>query len=99
MSTTEEDVSMTEVSAQQHKKTPEPGASAEAPVDLVVRGMYRGELSPSQRELVAAGFAIAKGPLIVPRLALVENLDDPRERGLGHLDCVIGGPHPDLSAA
>ena len=57
---------MTDVSAKQQHHAPELGDSAEALVDLVVRGMYRGELSAAQHELVAAGFALAKGPLIMP---------------------------------
>jgi hypothetical protein len=56
---------MTDVSAQQ--KTPTLNNSAqEALVDLVVRGMYRGEVSAAQQELVEAGYAMAKGPLIMP---------------------------------
>ena len=62
----EEYVSMTDVSDKQQHRAPELGDSAEALVDLVVRGMYRGELSSAQHELVAAGFALAKGPLIMP---------------------------------
>jgi hypothetical protein len=57
---------MTDVSAKQPQQVPELGDSAGALVDLVVRGMYRGEISVAQHELIAAGFALAKGPLIMP---------------------------------
>lgn len=57
---------MTDVSAQQQQQAPALGDTQQALVDLVVRGMCRGELSPAQHELIAAGFALAKGPLLMP---------------------------------
>ncbi|MFP5372843.1 MAG: hypothetical protein ACLGI3_19155, partial [Actinomycetes bacterium] len=35
-------------------------------VDLVIRGMHRGEVSAAQQELVDAGLAMVKGPLVMP---------------------------------
>lgn len=34
--------------------------------ELAVRGMQRGEVSPAQQQLVEAGLAMAKGPLLMP---------------------------------
>jgi hypothetical protein len=41
-------------------------ATRDALVQLVVRGMQRGALSPEQQALVDQGLAMAKGPLIMP---------------------------------
>jgi len=38
----------------------------QALIDLAVGGMHRGALSPALEELVAAGYALAKGPLVMP---------------------------------
>jgi hypothetical protein len=38
----------------------------EALVALVIQGMHRGAASPAQQQLVDAGLAMAKGPLIMP---------------------------------
>lgn len=38
----------------------------EALVTLVIRGSYRGGLSAEQRQLVDAGLAMVKGPLVMP---------------------------------
>ena len=42
------------------------GATRDALVELVIRGMHRGAVSPEQQNLVDAGLAMAKGPLIMP---------------------------------
>jgi hypothetical protein len=55
---------MTDVFPQQTASLAE--STREALVDLVVRGMHRGSISPAQEELVAAGYAFAKGPLVMP---------------------------------
>jgi len=49
----------------------EPAADLPAPVrdalvDLVVRGMHRGEASAAQATLVELGLAVVKGPLLMP---------------------------------
>lgn len=41
-------------------------ATRDALVQLVVRGMQRGALSPEQQALVDQGLAMAKGPLVMP---------------------------------
>jgi hypothetical protein len=43
-----------------------PEAVREALVGLVIRGMYRGEPSAAQTELVERGLAMVKGPLLMP---------------------------------
>jgi hypothetical protein len=57
---------MTDLSAQQQSASADLGGTAPALVDLVVRGMYRGELSAEQHDLIARGYALAKGPLLIP---------------------------------
>jgi hypothetical protein len=42
------------------------GPTRDALVELVIRGMHRGAISPEQQNLVDAGLAMAKGPLIMP---------------------------------
>jgi hypothetical protein len=42
------------------------GASRDALVQLVIRGMHRGPVSPEQQALVDQGLAMAKGPLVMP---------------------------------
>jgi hypothetical protein len=43
-----------------------PAAARDALVDLVVRGMHRGEPSAAQASLVELGLAVVKGPLLMP---------------------------------
>jgi hypothetical protein len=69
------------------------------------RGVYRGEnhgegetwdvSSPSQ-VLDPRGLFRARPDAWAETFATLENLDDPAERGTGHLECVISGAHPDL---
>jgi hypothetical protein len=52
-------------------ETADPAVSLPAPVrdalvDLVVRGMHRGEPSAAQASLVELGLAVVKGPLLMP---------------------------------
>jgi len=42
------------------------GTTRDALVELVIQGMHRGAASPEQQQLVDAGLAMAKGPLIMP---------------------------------
>ncbi|MGY1815323.1 hypothetical protein [Blastococcus sp. SYSU D00820] len=42
------------------------GDRRDALTQLVVRGMHRGELSAAQQELVDAGLALARGPVLMP---------------------------------
>jgi hypothetical protein len=41
-------------------------AARQALVDLVVRGMWRGEASPPLQALVDRGLALSKGPIVMP---------------------------------
>src|SRR4051812_30033581 len=61
---TEGAASMTDAFPQQTPSLAE--STKNALVDLVVRGMHRGPVSPAQDELVAAGYALAKGPILMP---------------------------------
>ena len=73
--------------------------------DGLGRGVYRGEdhgegetwdvSSPSQVH-DARGLFRARPDAWAETFATFENLDDPTERGTGHLECVIAGEHPDL---
>jgi len=47
-------------------------AAREALVQLVIRGMHRGTLTPEQQTLVDAGLAMAKGPMVMPTPAGTE---------------------------
>lgn len=49
-----------------------PEATRDALVQLVIRGMSRGALSPAQQDLVDRGLAMAKGPLVMPTPAGTE---------------------------
>jgi hypothetical protein len=73
--------------------------------DGLGRGVYRGDdhgegetwdvSSPSQ-VVDPRGLFRARPDAWAETFATVENLDDPGERGTGHLECVIAGAHPDL---
>jgi hypothetical protein len=73
--------------------------------DGLGRGVYRGEdhgegetwdvSSPSQVH-DPRGLFRARPDAWAETFATFENLDDPAERGTGHLECVIAGEHPDL---
>lgn len=41
-------------------------AARDALAALAIRGMHRGEVSPAQQQLVDAGLAMTKGPLLMP---------------------------------
>jgi hypothetical protein len=74
--------------------------------DGLGRGVYRGEdhgegevwdvSSPAQVH-DPRGLFRARPDAWAEHFAVVENLDDPAERGTGHLECVIAGDHRDLS--
>jgi hypothetical protein len=73
--------------------------------DGLGRGVYRGEdhgegevwdvSSPSAVD-DPRGLFRARPDAWAEHFATFENLDDPAERGTGHLECVIAGAHPDL---
>ena len=73
--------------------------------DGLGRGVYRGEdhgegevwdFSSHSQVHDPRGLFRARPDAWAETFARFENLDDPAERGTGHLECVIAGPHPDL---
>ncbi len=75
--------------------------------DGLGRGVYRGDdhgegevwdVSDHSRVGDLNGLLRPRPDAWAETFAVVENLDDPAERGLGHLECVIAGSHPDLAA-
>lgn len=73
--------------------------------DGLGRGVYRGDdhgegevwdLTDASTVRAPGGRFHARPDAWAETFALVENLDDPAERGLGHLECVVAGDHPDL---
>jgi hypothetical protein len=73
--------------------------------DGLGRGVYRGEdheegevwdVSDPSRVVDPRGLFRPRGDDWAESFARCENLDDPHESGLGHVECVIAGDHPDL---
>lgn len=73
--------------------------------DGLGRGVYRGDdhgegevwdVSAPDRVHDPRGLFRARPDAWAETFATFENLDDPTERGTGHLECVIAGEHPDL---
>lgn len=74
--------------------------------DGLGRGVYRGEdhgegeiwdVSSPDRVHDPRGLFRARPDAWAETFATFENLDDPAERGTGHLECVVAGEHPHLS--
>ena len=75
--------------------------------DGLGRGVYRGDehhegetwdVKDPSHVLDPAGLFRPRPDAWAEGFARFENLDDPNEQGLGHLECVIAGPHTGLLA-